>query len=516
MSRLEVAGPSAVPPGETAQFRATAHFSDGTTRDVTGEAAWLSSNSSVLTLSGGGAGSHGGRLLAGVLAVMVTAAGGSCWLGRHVQPGPLGVVIITLDTTRADRLPAYGYMSVSLPALDRLAAEGIVFGQATAVGALTLPAHASLFTGLLPPAHGIRENADPPLATNHVTLAEVLKDDGFRTAAFVGSVVLNADRGLAQGFDHYSDVGAGDGEPDRRQRRADEVIDGAIRWLEGVGDDRFFLWAHLYDPHRPYDPPPPFRSMHDPYMGEIAFADSQIGRLLDALRQREVLDRTVVVVVGDHGESLGDHGERDHGIFVYESVLRVPFILRAPGVAPGRVGEVVRLPDILPTVLDLLGIEAPPVDGVSLVELMRGVRTGLDLEAYAESVYPQRFGWSPLFALRRGHYKFIDAPRPELYDLDADPFEERNVHALYPAVADALRQGLRDIERGPARAVVTGRSVSTETRQALAALGYLGHSISRADRRERHQLPDPKDCIGANPAPMNPAVTPVSAATGCR
>jgi choline-sulfatase len=463
-----------------------------------------------------GAGTHGGRLLAGVLAVTVTAAGWACWLGRHVQPHPVGVVIITLDTTRADRLPAYGYMDVSLPALDRLAAEGIVFGQATSVGALTLPAHASLFTGLLPPAHGVRENADPPLATDHVTLAEMLEDQGFRTAAFVGAVVLNADRGLAQGFGHYSDVGPRDGEPERKQRRADEVVDEATRWLEGVGDDRFFLWAHLYDPHRPYDPPPPFRSMPDPYMGEIAFADSQIGRLVEALERRALLDRTIVIVVGDHGESLGDHGERDHGIFVYESVLRVPFILRAPAVAPGRVGEVVRLTDVMPTVLDLLDIEAPPGDGVSLVELIHGRSTGLDLDVYAESVYPQRFGWSPLFALRRGPYKFIDAPRPELYDLDADPFEQRNVYALYPAVADALREDVREIQRRTAPAAEARMPVSAETRQALAALGYLGHSFALADRRGGQQLPDPKDCIGAHTAPMSPVGAPVSAATGCR
>ena len=311
-------------------------------------------------------------------------------------------------------------MNGSQPHLDRLARDGVIFDQALSVAPLTLPAHSSLFTGLFPPAHGVRDNAGPPLHAVNETLAELLRAQGFRTGAFTGSIVLGRDRGLAQGFDHYSvpvEAATGGGTRAAFQRRADAVVTDAIRWLDGVAGSPFFLWAHLYDPHRPYDPPEPYRSRYsDPYLGEIAFADEQIGRLLDALRQRRLLPRTLVVVAGDHGESLGDHGERDHGIFVYENVLRVPLIISGPAVGPARVSAVVRLVDVMPTVLNLVGLPHPRADGVSLVGMMMGGRD-LDLDVYAESFYPQRLGWAPLRTLRRGRFKLIDAPRPELYDL---------------------------------------------------------------------------------------------------
>jgi choline-sulfatase len=436
------------------------------------------------------------------LALIIVAAalvGGLWWRAADPRQAPMGVVLITLDTTRADRLPAYGFMDASMPHLDRLAREGVVFDQAASVSPLTLPAHASLFTGLLPPAHGVRDNADSPLAPDHTTLAEILQGRGFRTGAFVGSVVVDADRGLAQGFERYSGVGASDRpRPRRGQRRADEVIGDATGWLEEVAGSRFFLWAHLYDPHRPYDPPEPFRSRYaDPYVGEIAFADSQIGRLLEQLEAHDLLDRTLLIVAADHGESLGEHGERDHGIFIYQSVIRVPLIMRGPGIAPGRIGEVVRLTDVMPTVLDLLGIPAPALDGVSLVDLMRGRRGDLDREAYAESLYPQRFGWSPLRALRQGRYKFIEAPRPELYDLHRDPFEERNLYDERRPMADALAQRLAvigDREPAPGGRAEAGL-VSPALQQRLAALGYVG-SVSPRALPEAADLPDPKDCIG--------------------
>jgi arylsulfatase A-like enzyme len=217
---------------------------------------------------------------------------------------------------------------------------------------LTLPAHTSLFTGLSPPRHGVRDNVDEALAAGHATLAETLQATGFRTGAFVGSIVPAPGRGLDRGFDEYT--GPGSAVPNSaiesraRQRRADAVVTDAVQWLDSVAGSRFFLWAHLYDAHRPYDPPEPYRSAyHDPYVGEIAFADSQIGRLLGALEARRLMKDTIVIVAGDHGESLGDHGERDHGIFVYESVLRVPLVIRAPTVSPRRVSGVVRLTDVM-------------------------------------------------------------------------------------------------------------------------------------------------------------------------
>jgi arylsulfatase A-like enzyme len=402
------------------------------------------------------------------------------------------VVIITLDTTRADRLSPYGFMNVSLPHLERLAREGVVFDQATSVAPMTLPAHTSLFTGLLPPRHGVRDNADPPLAESQTTLAEVLRARGFRTGAFVGSVVLDPDRGLQQGFDEYR-------APAARQRRADAVVDDALRWIDTVAGSPYLLWAHFYDAHRPYEPPEPYGSLygHNPYVGEIAFVDSQIGRLLDALNMRHLMDRTVVVVAGDHGESLGDHGEQDHGVFIYESVLRVPFIIRTDAISPTRVGDVVRLTDVMPTLLDLLGIPAPRTDGVSLVELLTGKRRTLDLEAYSESEYPRRLGWSPLRAVRDGRFKLIEAPRPELYDLERDPFEQRNVYVERPATAAAMRRRLQTLSTTHSTAGLGASKWPAATparfEDQLAALGYVSrapHAVATPA-----SLPDPKDCI---------------------
>lgn len=430
-----------------------------------------------------------------------TALAGLLWAATHDATTPIGVVVITLDTTRADRLSPYGFMNVSLPSLERLAREGVLFDQATTVAPLTLPAHTSLFTGLLPPNHGVRDNSDAPLANTQTTLAEILRGRGFRTGAFVGSVVLDRDRGLQQGFEQYRGVdGAGGGGPETRQRRADAVMNDAIGWLDTIGEAPFLLWTHLYDAHRPYDPPEPYRSIygHNLYVGEIAFADSQVGRLLDALDARHLLDRTVVVVTADHGEALGDHGERDHGIFVYDDVLRVPLIIRAPGLRPSRIGEVVRLTDILPTVLGLLRVPSPDVDGVNLADLMTGRRHDLNLQAYSESLYPQRFGWSPLRALRDGRYKLIEAPRPELYDIEEDPFEQRNIFEGRRALAQEMTARLAMVAKGRGSAPTPDERshVTPELQARLGALGYLASAVVR-EPTGHTPLPDPKDCIGS-------------------
>jgi choline-sulfatase len=396
-------------------------------------------------------------------------------VSRHAPVRADHIVIVTLDTTRADYLTAYGSVRVSTPNLDRVARSGIVFEQATTVAPLTLTAHCSLFTGLLPPHHGVRDNGDEPLAIEHATLAEVLHARGFRTAAFVGSAVLQANRGLARGFDVYRD-----GVPERRwdrwrvRRAATEVVDEAVDWLDRETGSPFFFWVHLYDAHAPYDLPEPYRALyrHDPYAGAIAFADSQIGRLLDALEQRRLLDRTAVVIAADHGESFGDHGEQGHGLFVYENVLRIPLVVRVPGVAPRRVARVTSLVDVMPTVLDFVGAPAPRVDGASLAGFLMGAATPIDHEAYSETLYPQRVGRSPLRALRDGRFKLIEAPRPELYDLQADPSEERNMVAERTALATAMAERL--IALGGARSTLGAGSsaVSAEVRERLAALGY--------------------------------------------
>ena len=428
----------------------------------------------------------------GSLAILTVIVAIVVVVWHHSRGNPaIGVVLITLDTTRADRLTPYGLMDVPMPALERLAADGLVFDQAMSVAPLTLPAHASLFTGLFPPAHGVRDNSDASLAGEHVTLAEVLHAQGVRTGAFVGSYILDSRRGLAQGFDTYrGPVSPEDGGPRTGQRRADEVITEATAWLEHVVPARFFLWAHLYDPHRPYDPPEPYRSRFiDPYIGEIAFVDAQIEHLLDALETRGVLDRTIVIVAGDHGESLGDHGERDHGIFIYENVLRVPLIIRAPGFAPARIGSVVRLVDVMATALDLIGVAAPASQGVSLRKLMTGETADLELDAYAESLYPMRFGLSSLRSLRQGQFKFIEAPGPELYDLERDPFEEMNLFNERPGTAGKMARRLQALAGELDSAAA---SVSTELMQGISALGYVSTSPAGDPRGP---LPDPKDCM---------------------
>ena len=437
-----------------------------------------------------------GRFVVIFVSVVATAA---AWgMSRPVTP-PIGLVIITLDTTRADRLSPYGFMDISLPAIERLAREGVVFDDATTAVPLTLPSHTSLFTGLLPPDHGVRDNADPPLADSKATLAQTLLSRGFRTGAFVGSIVLNPDRGLQRGFEVYHGVTGGPPDtPQGRQRRADAVADDALQWLDTIGDAPFFLWAHFYDAHRPYDPPEPFASTyaHDPYLGEIAFADAQVGRLIGALESRHLLDRTVVVVAGDHGESLGEHGERDHGVFVYESVLRVPLIIRAPSIRTARVGSAVRLIDVMPTVLDLLHVPAPAVDGVSTVDLMTGRQSDLKLPIYAESLYPERLGWSGLRALREGQFKFIDAPRPELYDLADDPFEEVNLYANRRALAETLRIAAAGMAKGAngSDASAERSRVSPQLQARLEALGYVAGAVSNEAAAGRAK-PDPKDCV---------------------
>ncbi|HXW04955.1 MAG TPA: sulfatase [Vicinamibacterales bacterium] len=425
---------------------------------------------------------------------------GGCATPARPPEASSSVLIVTLDTTRADYVSAYGSMRVWTPNLDRLAADGVVFEQAMTVAPLTLPAHCSLFTGLLPPRHGVRDNAGASLAASYQTLAEVLQRRGFETGAFVGSVVLEHGRGLEAGFDVYSD-GITTGRTSSGiglQRRADQIVDEAIAWLEERDRAPFLLWVHLYDPHAPYAPPEPFRTAYgdDPYAGEVAFADAQVGRLLDALDGRRRLDRPVVVVVGDHGESLTEHGETGHGIFIYQNVIRVPLIIRAAGVAPRRVAEVTRLVDVMPTVLELVAVSSPATDGVSLVATMTGRVGALDLEAYSESLYPERFGWSPLRALRAGRFKLIEAPRPELYDLQTDPTEQHNIHATRPAVATAMSRRLAALAQlGPTAREGHFYRPARETLERLAALGYVAAGRTTVDQ-PGPVLPDPKDHIG--------------------
>jgi choline-sulfatase len=428
----------------------------------------------------------------GLVAGLLLAA--ACGLaGSRTHPAlPRGIVVVTLDTTRADMLPAYGFHGVATPAIDRLAREGTTFEHAESVAPLTLPAHTSIFTGLYPPRHGVRDNLAQPVDAAHPTLAEVVRAEGFGTAAFVGSAVLRRDRGLARGFDLYED-GTRPGGSTPRRRSAGEVVDEANAWMGGLGREQFFLWVHLYDAHAPQTLPLEYRRQYgDSYEGAIAYMDSQIARLLAALQEKDLLESTAIVLAADHGESLGDHGEREHGIFVYESVLRVPLIVRAPGLRPRRIADLASLVDVFPTVLDLLGHrKRPGIDGRSLLPAIRGQRLP-ERAVYAESMYAERFGWSPLRMIRDGRFKFIDAPRPELYDLGADRFEQRNLVDRRPALAAAMRA---DLQAFSVSRTVENALPAPELLRELAALGYVSQGPVPSRTNANGLGLDPKDYI---------------------
>ena len=429
----------------------------------------------------------GAILAAGAAAVVIAACSGT--------PRPRNLLLITLDTMRADRLPSYGFSGVDTPALDRIAAEGAVFEQAFASVPLTLPSHASLFTGLYPHRLNLRDNVATPLAPEFTTMAEALRDRGLMTGAFVASGVLGPSRGLDQGFVVYNDaVAAGCSSAPRARRPANEVVDEALQWI-AEQPTAFFAWVHLYDTHRPYQLPSDYQGRYDnPYLEAIAFEDTQISRLIAHLEARRILDDTLIVVTGDHGESLGDHGEDSHGIFIYQEGLHVPLIVRGPGILPRRIGAVTRLVDLMPTVLELFGVATPEIDGVSLTSFFSRADVDDNLEVYAESLYPQRFGWSGLRSLRADRYKVIEAPRPELYDLHTDPSEDQNVFEQKPQVGAAMLERLRAIG-GPRGQTLSHRpGIDRATAERVGSLGYVGGGSQPAQVVSSNNE-DPKDHI---------------------
>jgi arylsulfatase A-like enzyme/Flp pilus assembly protein TadD len=416
------------------------------------------------------------------------------------------LLLITLDTTRADRLGCYGYARARTRHLDRLAAEGVRFEYALSPAPITLPAHASIFTGLYPPGHGVRNNGNFYLADRFETLATVLRGKGYRTAAFVSSFILDRRYGLARGFETYDDAMQG-AQPEvialEAERRGDRTALVLSQWLEGraaAPAAPFFAWLHLYDPHEPYRPPQPFRGMFAgaEYDGEIAFDDAIVASILDKLEKLGLRERTLIAVIGDHGESLGDHGEETHSMFVYESAIRVPLLLWRPGLVPAGVvvQEPVRAIDLAPTVLDLLGAPAlPHIDGRSLVAVLKGNGSGSPPPAYAETYLPQFYmNWAPLRAIRDQRFKLIDAPKPELYDLKTDPGEVRNLYADQPETARALRRGLEAVTGGGEGAMSVG-GLDREAMEKLAALGYVGAGAESAPVAPGQPRADPKDVI---------------------
>ncbi|PYR56755.1 MAG: hypothetical protein DMF91_21235, partial [Acidobacteria bacterium] len=410
------------------------------------------------------------------------------------------VILISIDTLRADRLPLYGYAAGSTPVLDRLGREGIVFDDVYSHCPLTLPSHASLFTGLLPFHHGLRDNIGYTLKNDQQTLAGRFKTAGYATGGAVSAYVLRHQTGINRGFDFFDDgievAGTGESLSDS-QRDGGLTVDALAGWIDRpeTGTGRVFAFLHLYEPHTPYAPPPSHR-MANPYDGEIAYADELVGRFLDRLNARGVLARAIVAVVSDHGEGLNDHGEAEHGIFLYREALHVPWILRLPGGTFGgtRVAGTIREVDVTATLLDLAGLSSASIDGQAVTAALAAGRVE-DRTVYSETLYPRlHFGWSDLASATDGRYRFIRAPHAELFDLTADPHERTNIADARRSTTSALSAWLERTTAGSP--VAEPADVAADVRERLKALGYIGSSSAPATSSSGG-LPDPKDTIAS-------------------
>lgn len=423
-----------------------------------------------------------------------------------LEPGAAAgcnVLVLTMDTTRADHIGCYGNRGVQTPVIDGMARQGVLFANAFTASPSTLPGHSSIFTGLYPYHHGARANGSFRLGPDNVTLAEIFQANGYATAAFISAYVLDSRFGLDQGFGLFDDdLSKGVKYADHmfRERPAQYTNDAALEWFKSVGDARFFVWIHYFDPHAPYLPPEPLRSQYAdrPYDGEIAYTDVEIGRFLGNLKNLGLLDNTLVVLAGDHGEGLGEHGEATHSMLVYDATVHTPLIFYFPKRAPlGKVVErQVSNVDVAPTILDLVGIKTDvPFDGSSLI---RGP------QAHDDSIYIETIstlvlhGWSPLFCIRQQEAKYIHAPRPELYDLKEDPKELTNLLDERPEQVALLSQKLEEHigdDLFGADALAQMVSMDQETAEKLAALGYVGtRTQSNIDAQAAAQF-DPKDMV---------------------
>jgi arylsulfatase A-like enzyme len=438
------------------------------------------------------------------LGLALAALAGGCGEGARPAAAVEHVVLVSMDTTRRDRLGAYA-PGAATPRLDGLAREGAVFEQAFAPTPITLPTHASLLTGTYPLRHGLADNALFALEPQAQTLAESLKAAGFATGAFVSAFVLDGQFGLAQGFDEYDDrfqTGFG-GTLGVEERSAAATTDAALAWLDRRPPGRLFLFVHYFDPHRPWRAPEPFASNHaDPYTAEIAYLDHEIGRLVDGLAARGLLESAAVVVTADHGEGLGEHGEETHGAFLYQSTVAVPLVVRAPGVEPGRrIAGNVSLVDVAPTLLELAGL-APlaSVQGVSLAPALRGTGRVPERPLHLETrLGANSFGWAPLEGLVVGDDKYVEAPRPELYDLVRDPGE---LDDRRPREPELVARRARELAELRAQLAADGQRwwrphvSSDDERGLLEALGYATPAGAASGGNDAATGRDPKDAIG--------------------
>jgi arylsulfatase A-like enzyme/Flp pilus assembly protein TadD len=450
--------------------------------------------------------------------IAAPAASAQALTAERNHPKP-DVLFLTIDTLRADHLRCYGGTGVETPNIDALARSGIRFTRAFTPVPITLPAHTAIFTGSFPMATGMHDFSGNKLPSGVLTLARLLHDNGYATAAFIGAAVLDSRFGLNQGFDTYYDhfdfSRLDETNLDLTERRGDEVVSRALAWLKeylaqpGVAPATprkpFFLWVHLYDPHFPYHPPEPYATRYRSHLydGEIAFADAQVGRLLTFLKQQGVFDTAAIVVAGDHGEGLGEHGEKTHGFFIYNSTLHVPLLLRIPGVRPRVVDDEVSLVDVMPTLLQEVKITPPAtVQGRSLLGLALGRSQpgGASSELYAETYLPLlHFGWSRLRGVQGHGLKYIDAPQPELYDTRADPHELKNLfHDRQAAAQERHEQLLTLIRRyTPRGGSAAGSKELTDPAllERLRSLGYVAVSAGTFTEANGKPLPDPKDRV---------------------
>jgi len=415
-------------------------------------------------------------------------------------------ILITVDTLRADRVGCYGFPGVETPTMDMFARRGVKFDQCIAVTPLTLPSHTSLLTGTYPTFHGVRDNGGFLVPQEMATLAELMQQNGYRTSAYVAAYVLDSKWGLDQGFEEYFDnfdlskyktISLGN-----VQRPGNEVIDEVLPWLEKHQNEKFFTWIHLYDPHTPYEPPAPYDQKYpaQPYLGEIAYTDSQLARLWAFLEEKDLVDNTVLVFASDHGESLGEHHESAHGFFIYQEGVHVPLIFVTPFEQTFGISQPqpVSLVDVMPTILDLADIPIPSqIQGHSLLPLFRNEENGVNSIAYSETFYPRfHYGWSELKSLQDSRYKLIMAPDLELYDLRNDPDEAYN---LVDSLAAEARRLLNELEQfidnsSQGAFELDFSNMDEESREKLAALGYIG-SFTDASSLSGRQLGDPKEKI---------------------
>ena len=421
------------------------------------------------------------------------------------------VILVTIDTLRADRLGCYGNRSIPTPTADRLARDGVIFRRAIAQVPLTLPSHVAILTGTYPMWNGVEDLTTAGLGPGIPTLAEVFKRHGYLTAAFVSSFVLNSMWGLNRGFDLYDDAitleGAKSAGQSGLERRAAETIDRALAWLEDHRSGRFFVWLHLYDPHAPYSPPEPFKSRFrtHPYDGEVAYADEQLGRVIAFLDSRDLYAPSLIVLASDHGEGLGEHGEQQHGLFIYNSTVHVPLILKPPAgfkLARGSVNQVVSTVDIAPTLTQFEQFPSRDLasfQGRSLVPLLESTSPVAPREGYSESLYPRTsFGWHSLHGIETERYHYIEAPREELYDLERDPDETRNILGQKSPVGALLSENLRALAARyarPAERAEAAAALDVEKLRELRSLGYVGGSSAQPLQGDAPGAADPKNRV---------------------